>query len=493
MAQQTLVQPLPFAAGEFPGCGGTLKSVCAHFCVTEIPEPSTPLTDGKHCHITLTREGCTTREMQNKLARLFSVRPDDIGAAGLKDRHARVTQTFSLPRENMPKEFRAAGEGEGSGLHAIVARLRGAEAEESWQLCVDPPPAWHRGKLRRGAIVGNAFEIIVSDTEVPVDEALRRARAISDALRQVGGWPNYYGIQRFGHGHSNAFRGRALFYDRLKLPLPALAEASGSGGAAEAAEPAEPPRKKVKRRAPWLEALTLGAFQSALFNLCVAERLQRGLFSTLLCGDLVGFPRGTTKPRLVKVPSAALPTEGGGAAAAAAAAEGSPAPAAWPTAVQAAVPTAEPAEPAPAPAATPSSAATQWGDAVDWSVAPSAEDAEAFAAGTITFTAPMFGADLATPRGVAAEIEDAVWAEHAPGVAISRLKPSLLMGTRRAARLPLPADLAIEACDEAAGLRFAFSLPSGAYATSLLREFMRNDAADAGGGGGGGGDEAEAE
>ena len=30
----------------------------------------------------------------------------------------------------MPKEFRAAGEGEGSGLHAIVARLRGAEAEE---------------------------------------------------------------------------------------------------------------------------------------------------------------------------------------------------------------------------------------------------------------------------------------------------------------------------------------------------------------------------
>ena len=124
MSQQTLILPLPFAAGDFPGCGGTLKSVCTHFCVTEIPEPSAPLADGKHCHVTLTREGCTTREMQNKLARMFSVRADDIGAAGLKDRHARVTQTFSLPKENMPKEFRAAGEGEAVGVDAALGRRR---------------------------------------------------------------------------------------------------------------------------------------------------------------------------------------------------------------------------------------------------------------------------------------------------------------------------------------------------------------------------------
>ena len=46
------------------------------------------------------------------------------------------------------------------------------------------------------------------------------------------------------------------------------------------------------------------------------------------------------------------------------------------------------------------------------------------------------------------------------------------------ARLPVPADLTIEAHEAAHGLRFCFSLPAGSYATNLLREFMRNPAAD---------------
>ena len=40
-------------------------------------------------------------------------------------------------------------------------------------------------------------------------------------------------------------------------------------------------------------------------------------------------------------------------------------------------------------------------------------------------------------------------------------------------RLPLPTDFVISEHSE--GLLFCFSLPSGAYATSLLREFMRTD------------------
>jgi len=44
-------------------------------------------------------------------------------------------------------------------------------------------------------------------------------------------------------------------------------------------------------------------------------------------------------------------------------------------------------------------------------------------------------------------------------------------GCRRAARLPLPADFNAQPHPE--GLLFVFSLPSGAYATSLLREFVK--------------------
>jgi tRNA(Glu) U13 pseudouridine synthase TruD len=37
--------------------------------------------------------------------------------------------------------------------------------------------------------------------------------------------------------------------------------------------------------------------------------------------------------------------------------------------------------------------------------------------------------------------------------------------------LPLPDDFSAVPCEE--GMRFTFTLPAGAYATSLLREFMK--------------------
>jgi tRNA(Glu) U13 pseudouridine synthase TruD len=44
-------------------------------------------------------------------------------------------------------------------------------------------------------------------------------------------------------------------------------------------------------------------------------------------------------------------------------------------------------------------------------------------------------------------------------------------GGRRPLMLPLPDDFSAVPCEE--GMRFTFTLPAGAYATSLLREFMK--------------------
>jgi hypothetical protein len=41
------------------------------------------------------------------------------------------------------------------------------------------------------------------------------------------------------------------------------------------------------------------------------------------------------------------------------------------------------------------------------------------------------------------------------------------------AKLPVPEDLTIEAHVPSGGVRFTFSLPAGAYATTFLREFVR--------------------
>jgi hypothetical protein len=119
--------------------------------------------------------------------------------------------------------------------------------------------------------------------------------------------------QRFGHGGSSATRGRGILFERLRVRPPwGWVEGSEGGGGGEAegeggegGEGAEAKgggggggggerptkRQKRKRRAPWLDALYLSAFQSSMFNAWLAERVSRGLLGTLLCGDLVSFPQ----------------------------------------------------------------------------------------------------------------------------------------------------------------------------------------------------------
>lgn len=92
--------------------------------------------------------------------------------------------------------------------------------------------------------------------------------------------------------------------------------------------------------------------------------------------------------------------------------------------------------------------------------------------GEITLTGPIYGAKMRAATEVAGEIEQRLFAQE--GVTIDQLKRARLDGTRRAARLMgLTIDLVAAAPD---ALRFAFELPKGAYATVLLREFMKSAA-----------------
>ena len=88
---------------------------------------------------------------------------------------------------------------------------------------------------------------------------------------------------------------------------------------------------------------------------------------------------------------------------------------------------------------------------------------------------PMFGAKTFAAKGAAADREAAVLADNGftPGSFAGFGK--LLQGTRRH-NLVYVDDLS--AAWEPAGLRLAFTLPSGSYATVLLREVMKADPAD---------------
>jgi tRNA pseudouridine13 synthase len=95
-----------------------------------------------------------------------------------------------------------------------------------------------------------------------------------------------------------------------------------------------------------------------------------------------------------------------------------------------------------------------------------------FQRGEITYTGPIYGSRMWWAKDEPGELERAVF--EAAGLTKAILRRARLDGSRRRARLLLD-DLRME--PHPSGLLFTFSLPKGAYATTVMREFMKSDLA----------------
>jgi tRNA pseudouridine13 synthase len=98
-----------------------------------------------------------------------------------------------------------------------------------------------------------------------------------------------------------------------------------------------------------------------------------------------------------------------------------------------------------------------------------AEAAQRFRAGGISYTGPIYGHKMMAAAGPAGEYEQRLLQHF--GISPEIFKPLRAPGSRRAAVLNL-SDLTMEPVAE--GLLFSFTLPAGAYATIVLREFTRS-------------------
>lgn len=222
---------LPCIIAELPGVGGQLKIEPQHFIVDEIPLYQ-PAGEGEHIYLRFTRQGWTTRGLQKRLAQLFGLKEWEIGYAGLKDKHAQVTQTFSL--------------------HLPQAELSHVQAAIEADLVLSLESiARHRNKLRTGHLQGNRFRILLQQ---PIAGAMPIAEKIAAALK-TRGVPNYYGEQRFGFAGDNAARGR---------------EVVQGGGV----------------RQPWKKRFLIDALRAELFNTYLAARIDKGWFDKLILGDI---------------------------------------------------------------------------------------------------------------------------------------------------------------------------------------------------------------
>lgn len=174
---------LPFAHGE-PPLAARMRVTEEDFVVEEILGYAAT-GDGEHVLLNVQKRGATTDWVARELARFAGVAPLAVGYAGLKDRHAVTTQTFSVQLAGKPEPDWSRFP------HAEVAVLSSTR---------------HQRKLKRGALAGNRFTLVLRD--VQGDHAAAEQRLAAIAARGV---PNYFGAQRFGRGGANVERAKAMF------------------------------------------------------------------------------------------------------------------------------------------------------------------------------------------------------------------------------------------------------------------------------------------
>jgi tRNA pseudouridine13 synthase len=243
----------PVATHDLPGVGGTIGPAEDDFIVDELPlyEPSG---EGEHLYVRLQKRGMTTRDAVRIVADSAGVPSNEIGTAGMKDKHAVTTQWMSLP-------------------------ARRAQAPESWTLPESlrvVETARHGNKLRTGHLAGNRFRIRITGTD---GDALARANGILDRIRERG-LPNYFGAQRFGRGG-----------DGLEGALEWLRGEAGLG---------------PRRRAPPFERkLFTSVVQAEIFNRYATARIARGLDQPLV-GEVVRLD-GSGSLFVVEEPAREMP------------------------------------------------------------------------------------------------------------------------------------------------------------------------------------------
>lgn len=183
----SLTDSLAYLTADLPGIGGDIKQRPDDFLVEE--QPLYPMRgQGEHVFLLIEKTSLTTTDIVRDLSRAFRVGRNDIGYAGLKDKHAIVRQHFSVWLPDRKDEEECI---ERLGDRRLLKVL------------------WHNrhtNKLRRGHHGGNRFVIRIRNVQ-PTD--VIKAKAIIDQLFAQG-VPNFVGDQRFGYRQHNHLLGKHL-------------------------------------------------------------------------------------------------------------------------------------------------------------------------------------------------------------------------------------------------------------------------------------------
>ena len=156
------------------GTGGHLKTLPEDFIVREISSPPRRKDNGDYSIATVTARNWETNRMVRLMSRSMGVSRDRIGFAGTKDKRAVTTQLMSVyGTEDLWQKVDLKDIG-------IKDVYRGAAG------------------IDIGDLIGNEFEITVKDCTMDPSGIRSVVEEDISIIRKTGGFPNYFGVQRFG-------------------------------------------------------------------------------------------------------------------------------------------------------------------------------------------------------------------------------------------------------------------------------------------------------
>jgi tRNA pseudouridine13 synthase len=300
-------------ATTIPGTGGTIRQVSEDFVVEELTNRDEQNT-GKHLICTLKKKNWDTHHLIRDISRILHISQQRIGWAGTKDKQALTTQKISIYDMDVLELERIR-------LRDVTLTVVGRSNR----------------KVSLGDLWGNRFRIIVRQIAQPVDKLDTMVGLITSQIKAKGGVPNFFGIQRFGIQRpithivgrklvQGDIKGAALEY--IARPCPGESEDARQarqyvldtldfkGGLGKYPLHLRYERAMMNRLvekpgdyagafialSPNLRKMFVHAYQSYLFNLILSRRLERGLhINEAVPGDIVCFKNAAHLPDPTRV------------------------------------------------------------------------------------------------------------------------------------------------------------------------------------------------
>jgi tRNA pseudouridine13 synthase len=157
-----------------PGIAGRLRRDPEDFVVEEISNELDRVEGGKYTVAKIRSRNWETNRLVRHLARKLRMSRKKIRFAGTKDKRAVTTQIFQF------------GSPKGKVGSLSIADVEILELYET------------NDRMDIGDLFGNRFSVVVSEIDMPLDEAQATSFETGREILETGGFPNFFGVQRFG-------------------------------------------------------------------------------------------------------------------------------------------------------------------------------------------------------------------------------------------------------------------------------------------------------